>query len=71
MAKQFLDDVSLVDVGQAFVSAVVGEVESFVIEAELVQDRGMEVGGLGAVRDGSIAEVVGGSRFRGRRATLV
>ena len=49
------------DVGEPLVAAVAGEGEALVVEAEQVQNRGMQVGDMAAVGDGVVAEVVGGA----------
>ena len=49
-----MDDSGLGDfgVGQSFGAAVVGVSEPRVVEAQLMQDRGVQVGGADAVLDG-------------------
>lgn len=47
-------------IGEAFGAAVVEVGEAGVIETELVQDRGVQIGHTDAVLDGLVAEVVGG-----------
>ena len=49
------------DVGEALVAALAGEGEALEVEAEEVEDRGVEVGDVAAVGDGVVAEVVGGA----------
>ena len=50
-----------VDVGQAEVAAVVAEGELFVIQAQQVEDGGVEIVMRDAVLDGVHAELVGGA----------
>ena len=63
------------DVGEAEVAALEAEGQLLVVEAEQVQDRGVEVVDVDAVFDGAEAEFVGlaedgaGLRRRRRRAT--
>src|SRR6185437_16005904 len=52
------DDVAAVD-GEAFVAAVAGEGESFVVEAEDVEDGGVDVVDVDLILDGVEAELVG------------
>ena len=52
------DDLARVD-GQAFVAAVAGEGEAEVVEAELIEDRGVDVMNMNFVLDGVEAELVG------------
>lgn len=47
-------------IGEALGAAVVEVGEAGVIETELVQDRGVQIGHTDAVLDGLVAEVVGG-----------
>jgi len=54
------DHPGFIDVGEPFVTTVVRVGELFVIESELVENRSMKVGGLGAVVDRTVSEVVGG-----------
>ena len=53
-------------VGQAEVAALEAEGELRVVEAEQVQDRGVQVVNVDAVLDGVEAEVVGLAERRGR-----
>ena len=48
-----------VNVGQAVVAAAVAEGQSRVVEAELVQDRGVDVVDRQRVDDRGVAELVG------------
>ena len=48
-----------VDVGQAEVAALEAEGEPLVVEAEQVQDRGLQVVDVDLVLDGAEAELVG------------
>ena len=57
--KQSREDLGVVDVREPLVAAVVGEGEAVEVEAEQVEDRGVEVGDVAAVGDGVVAEVVG------------
>ena len=57
---QVLDDLA-VHVGQAEVSAGVAVGELFVVEAEEVEDRGVQVVDVHLVLDGLEPEVVGGA----------
>src|SRR5262249_24533403 len=59
-ADQLPDD-SPVDVGQAEVAAGVAVGELLVVEAEEVEDRGVEVVDVDLVRDRGEAELVGGA----------
>ena len=58
--NQFFDHVA-VHVGQAEVAAGVAVGELLVVEAEQVQDRGVQVVDVDAVFDGLEAELVGGA----------
>ena len=55
------------DAGEAEVEALEAEREALVVEAELVQDRGVQVVDVDGVLDGAEAELVG---LRRRRARL-
>ena len=57
--QEFADDAA-VDVGEAVVAAAVAEGEALVVEAELVEDRGVDVVDGQGVGDDGVAEVVGG-----------
>lgn len=59
LPNQRLDHMRLVDIRQTFVTAVVIESQAFVIEAQLMQYCGVQIGGLSAVGNGSIAKIVG------------
>src|SRR4051794_9471307 len=58
---QYLADDATVDVGQAEVAAGVAVGEGLVVEAEQVEDRGVEVVDVDGVGHGLVAEVVGGA----------
>ena len=47
------------DVGEAVVAAAVAEGEPLVIDAELVEDRGVDVVDVDGIGDDGIAEVIG------------
>ena len=49
----------LVDIRQTFIAADVIEGQSFVIETQLMQNRGVQIGRLSAVRDSPISKIVG------------
>ena len=55
-----------VHVGQAEVSAGVAVGEPGVVEAQQVQDRGVQVVDVDGFLDGPVAELVGGAVDRGR-----
>ena len=55
-----------VDVGQAEVAAGVAVGQPLVVEAEQVQDRGVQVVDVDLVLDGVVAVVVGARRSGGR-----
>ncbi|MFM1945457.1 MAG: hypothetical protein RI897_4439 [Verrucomicrobiota bacterium] len=55
-----MDDVA-VDVGEAEVTSGVAEREAFVVEAEQVEDGGVEVMDVDGVDGGLEAEVIGGA----------
>src|SRR5262249_53716927 len=59
MGEQRLEHLRVVDVGQALVAAVQVIVDLLVVEAEQVQDGGVQVGDQDAVLDGVIAQLVG------------
>src|SRR5262245_50396266 len=59
--QKTLDGTRRVDVGQALVAAVVRVGEPAEVEAEEVEDGGVEVGHARAVDRGAVAEVVGGA----------
>ena len=58
-----LDHVAAVD-GQPLVAAVAGEGQALVVEAEQVEDRGVQVVDVDPVLDGVQAELVGGAEGR-------
>src|SRR5262249_11154702 len=60
LGQHLLDDLSR-HVGQPFVPAVVQEGQLFVIEADQVQERGVEVVDRDAIFDGAETELVGGA----------
>ena len=53
-------------VGQAEVAALVAEGQPFVVDAQQVEDRGVEVVDVDAILDGVVTELVG--RAQGRPA---
>ena len=55
------DESRRVHVGQTLLTAVVGKSELVVTQAQEVEDCGVQVGGIRAMEDGTVAEVVGGS----------
>ena len=59
--EQRREDLGVVDVGQPFVAAVQVIGHPAVVEAQQVEDRGVQVGDLDAVFDGVIAQLVGGA----------
>ena len=66
--QDFADDVA-VDVGQAEVAALEAVGQLGVVEAQQVQDRGLQVVDVDAVLDGVEAELVGLADGRGRGLT--
>src|SRR4051794_22774484 len=56
--EQFLDDAGRLDAGQALVEALVPHREALVVEAEQLEDGGVEVADVDGVLDDVVAEVV-------------
>src|SRR5262249_53123550 len=60
LSQEILDDVA-VNVGQAEVAALVAEGEPCVVDAQALQDRGVEMMDVDGGLDDVVAEVVGGA----------
>src|SRR5262249_50822419 len=59
LLDQLGDDTRLIDVGKAFVAAIVVERQALMVEPQEVQNGGMQIGRLRAPLDGPITEIVG------------